>query len=485
MAKKKIISIGFDIPGVDLERINFKSKTSLLDFDISIINPDISNFYGYGDDDYLGKPSLNDSNSFSLKEHLEHWRREIREGIRAGKNIFLMLNKEQTVYVATGTKSHSGTGRNRQTTRHVTSSSNYHLVPGQIMVVTNSNGTSMTLTGKENVLAPYWSAMCDLSEFRVLLECEDLKPIVQTKTGQKTVGGILRYKNSNGYLFLLPYIDFELDKYTYSKEEEEEDYKTYWTNEAIALGKKFITSICALDKVLKSTGELSAMPDWLTQDKYILPKEEQVRSKLIEVDKKLDDLQTQKEQLEQELADESTLKRLLYENGKALEDSIRVALELMGFNVSHFKESESEFDVVFESKEGRIIGEAEGKDNKAINVDKLRQLEMNIHEDFARDEVKDIAKGALIGNAYRLSEPGERSNFFTAKCLSAANRSSTALISSVDLFYVAKYLSAKSDKAFSKNCRTAILKATGVVEFPEIPITGKSNASIIEETKDA
>ena len=87
----------------------------------------------------------------------------------------------------------------------------------------------------------------------------------------------------------------------------------------------------------------------------------------------------------------------------------------MGFTVSHFENSESEFDVIFESKEGRLIGEAEGKDNKAINIDKLRQLEMNIHEDFARDEVEDMAKGALIGNAYRLIEPEERGMFFYYK----------------------------------------------------------------------
>ena len=90
------------------------------------------------------------------------------------------------------------------------------------------------------------------------------------------------------------------------------------------------------------------------------------------------------------------MKRLLYENGKPLEDAIRITLEMMEFRVEHFENSESEFDVVFESKEGRLIGEAEGKDNKAINISKLRQLEMNIHEDFERDEVSDMAKGVLI-----------------------------------------------------------------------------------------
>jgi len=477
MAKKNIVSIGIEIPGVDVENIDLKSKDSLLDFDVVIINPDIYEFFGYSCGNYLGKPCLDDSNSFLLKEHIEHWRREILEAINAGKNIFILLNKEQNVYVATGEKSYSGTGRNRQTTRHVTSTSNYQIIPRGINV-TNSNGSAMKLSGKDNVLAPYWAAMEAVSEFRVLLDGEGIDPIVQTKTGQKTVGARLRFKNTEGNLFLLPYIEFEREEYTYTNEE---DGKIYWTDEAIALGNRFVSSICALDKVLRSSGKLSAKPNWLAQEKFLLPKEEKIRRKLLEVEEQIGTLQNQKETLEQEIADETLIKRLLYEKGPPLEETARIALDLMGFTVSNFKDSESEFDVVFESPEGRVIGEVEGKDNKAVSIDKLRQLEMNIHEDFARAEVEDMAKGALIGNAFRLSEPTERGEFFTAKCITAANRSSTALISTVNLFYVAKYLSGKADKKFSKNCRKAILETTGIVYFPEIPETKKENAVICDD----
>jgi len=49
------------------------------------------------------------------------------------------------------------------------------------------------------------------------------------------------------------------------------------------------------------------------------------------------------------------------------------------------------------SPEGdRYIGEAEGKENKAVNIDKLGQLERNIQEDFARDEVQEPARGILL-----------------------------------------------------------------------------------------
>ena len=163
------------------------------------------------------------------------------------------------------------------------------------------------------------------------------------------------------------------------------------------------------------------------------------------------------------------IKGLLYEKGKPLEAAILKSLKVLGFDCSKYRASDSEFDVVFESIEGRLIGEAEGKDNKAINIDKLRQLEMNIHEDFSRDGVNDMAKGVLIGNAYRLLPPEKRGDFFTEKCLIAASRSKTALIRTTDLFYISRYLSARVNKVFAKKCRKAILETVGIVVFPNIP----------------
>ncbi len=460
---KNIIVIGTGLPHDELEFESLHSQISLLDYDISVFNPDISSFYGYSLDHYLGKPSLNDTNSFKLQEQLAHWRREILGAVRAGKTVFLLLNELQEVYVATGEKSFSGTGRNRQVTRHVTSYSNYALIPGGINVV-NSKGTSMTLCGKDNVLATYWAELGTVSEFRVFVSDEGVRPLVITKTGNQTVGAYLKCKDAQGTLVLLPYIDFEREDFTYERKGE-----TYFNKKAIQTGNQFISSIVGVDKVLRQGGEFTPAPDWVAQEKFVLLKEQQIRNKLLKLETKIDALQKEKEHLQQALASETELKGLLYEKGKPLEAAILKSLKLIGFEASQYRDSESEFDVVFESKEGRLIGEAEGKDNKSVNIDKLRQLEMNIHEDFSRDEINEMAKGALIGNAYRLSPPEDRSDFFTEKCQTAAKRSSIALIRTTDLFYVSKYLSSNVDKVFAKRCREAILDTVGIVVFPNTP----------------
>ncbi len=166
------------------------------------------------------------------------------------------------------------------------------------------------------------------------------------------------------------------------------------------------------------------------------------------------------------------MRRLLYEQGPALEAAILLALRILGFVAEPFKNSESEFDAVFISAEGRFLGEAEGKDNKAINVDKLRQLEMNVQEDFAREDIDEYARGVLFGNAYRLKSPGERTgDWFTEKCLKAAARSGTALVRTNDLFFAAKAVKETGDQEYALACRESLLSQGGkVVEFPMLPI---------------
>lgn len=473
---KSIITIGIDIPSDKTKYTPLKSKLSLLDYDIAIFDPTIRGSYEYPKE-YLGKPWLDDYDSFQLKEHLEHWRREILDAVRAGKTVIILLNELEDVYVATGKVSHSGTGRNRQTTTHLEILSNYALVPSGLDVC-NSNGKSMRLHEKDSLLTAYWSEMCSLSEYRVLINGDTVRPLVKTKTGNRTVGAYRRYKDASGSLILLPYINFDRKEFFKKKKDE-----TYWSDKAIQAGQKFISCIIGIDKSVRENTEFSIAPEWTKLEEYTLPKEQEIQEDLLKLEAKLESIQKKKESKQQELSEESSLKRLLYEKGTPLEVVVRDILKTMGFDVSNFDNGESEFDVVFESPEGRLLGEVEGKDNKAINIEKLRQLAMNIHEDLQRDEVDQMAKGALIGNAHRLTPPDERGDFFTAKCLKAATSSNTVLIRSIDLFYIGKYLSEKNDKIFATKCRKAILDSTGIVTFPPIPEKSPKKKDKISSTK--
>ncbi|UGA55309.1 hypothetical protein [Vibrio sp. VB16] len=459
MAQKNIVTIGFELNNDNVNHCEFNSDSSLLDFDIILFKPDISEFISYSDM-FEGKPCLTDHKSFQLKDRIQHWRREILESVDCGKTVVVFLSELTQVFIATGEKSFSGTGKNRQTTRHVGAYDNYKIIPAELDVV-KTQGHEIKIAPKSSeLIASYWKEFSEESCYKVTLG-DKVPPCLLTKNGDKAVGSIVRHKSSNGTLILLPYMDFYPDNFL--------DHEGDWTNESGKFASRLIKSIVTLEKAIKNTGEVTAEPEWCKSKDYKLKSEDALDTQLLKVESELEQIQLKKESIINKLKDSGTLRNLLFEKGKPLEFSILDALKQLGFSVSQFENSESEFDAVFESKEGRLIGEAEGKDNKAINIDKLRQLALNIHEDLEREEVESPAKPVLFGNAYRLQELSERNDPFTTKCHTASKTNSTALLFTPDLFMVAKYLSDNKDLRFATKCRKTILSSIGRVNFPEIP----------------
>lgn len=467
LSEKKIVSVECEIPGGYSEYVSIDSDMSLFDYDIVLFRPKIRAI-AHSFENYHGKPSLDDSRSFHLQDRLAHWRRELRDALHSGKTVIVFLTELHEVFVDTGQREYSGTGRNRQTTRMVAPYDNYKSLPFEITPV-NAKGSEMKLVNGSEILASYWAEFKDYSSYEVLLGniVKFTKPLIVTRTGEKVLGALVRLKESSGTLLLLPSLQFDAEEFT----KENKKGELLWTKEAEQFGARFMKSIVEIDRALRTSSSTSPAPAWVNSSEYDLPKEVKLRDELLDISKKLDDLQLQKQKLDSTLVEEGELKKLLFEKGHSLEDVIVRALKIIGFSARNYKDSESEFDVVFESSEGRFLGEAEGKDNSAISIDKLRQLEMNIHEDLAREEVLEPAKGVLFGNAYRLLPLSERGNFFTEKCTTAAKRSGTALIMTPDLFVVAQYLQGNPDEDFSRECRKAIFGTSGeIVKFPVPPI---------------
>lgn len=325
----------------------------------------------------------------------------------------------------------------------------------------------MQLTKEAEVIKTYWTDFGALSQYKVRLEGEVKRPLVVTKTGNKPVGAILTGQQG-GHLLVLPYFSFEDE--AYYKESKESETGLEWTKEALILSGKFLSSVIEIDKILRSRDERTPAPAWTLGSSYVLPREVGLQEQGLKIESEISRLQEERKALKERLQAEGELRNLLYEKGAILEEAILKALKLLGFTANNYKDSESEFDAIFESPEGRFLGEAESKDNAAVNVDKIRQLEMNIQEDYAKEGVETIAKGVLFGNAFRLIEPAARMEFFTKKCVSAALRSGIALMRTPDLFTVCQYLSDTWDPDFARLCREAIFAAAGVVVvFPSPP----------------
>lgn len=469
MAKKKILTVGLRL-ATDATHADFTSKISLLDWDIIIFRPDIdklTNSY----DSHKGKPSLDDSASFLLKEACEHWRRELKQAVEHGKTVIVFLSPLTKVYIETGEKRHSGTGRNQNTTTVVRLFSNYEALPLDISPI-SSNGSAIKVSSE--TIAPYWRSFGSRSAYAVILPSDFPGVCLVTKSGDLPVGAIARTDAGAGSMILLPDMDFTHDEFCDEAEDddedEDEDEELVWTAEGKQFSSDIIQAIIAIDASLRLETAVSIEPNWANTSQYELDEEKLLRSELLVVEANLEAVQRKKEDLQASLSEVGKIRRLLYENGKPLEIAIIAALNILGFRAVSYKEGSSEFDVVFECDEGRLIGEAEGKDSKAINVDKLRQLMMNIQEDLQRDEVESPAKGVLLGNGYRLTPPLKREPQFTQKCLTAALASGTALLPTSELYAATHYLlNAKSDEEYAALCRDRILNTSGLVKLPTPP----------------
>jgi len=459
MAHKNIITIGLELASDTVHSEDLNSKISLLDWDIILIKPVIDQFEA--DRTFQGKPAFDEGDSFQLKECAEHWRREIKDAIDAGKMVVVFLPPYEEVYIDSGDRTYSGTGKNQKTTIKVNKFSNYEFLPATLGPVAKL-GRSIKLTPQgSEYLASYWSDFESSSTYNVILTQPGLTTAMTTRSGDKAVGCIIRSKINSGTIVLVPDIEFYHESFLGDDD--------HWTPAAEQFASRMIASMVSLEKSLHSQGERSAEPGWVAERKYMMPAEPALKVRLLEAEQLVEEAQRQKEDAIEALQALGGIRSLLFEKGKPLENSIIDALRIMGFSAEPFQDAESEFDVVFHSSEGRFIGEAEGKDNKAVNIEKLRQLTMNIHEDLMRDDVSEPAKAVLFGNGYRLAPLEDRQDPFTTKCHSAASSSGAALVFTPDLLTVVQYLSGANNEEYAQECRQAILTQSGRVKFPMPP----------------
>jgi len=460
MSKKRIFAIGFELPGDEFEYIPFESDRSLLDADIVLYE------VGFGQlpatEDYEGTHLFSKSNSPRVTQYLAHWRSELASFVNAGKFAIVFVTKPLRYFRYTGEKTLSGTGRSQVTTNLVTPVSSYDAIPN-ITQVESKTGREVKLAPEGAFLAPYWKECAAISGFEAFIDGKFSKKVLVTKAGEKTVGAVTYGK---GTIFFLPPLRFDEKKFlTYDAKKRQ----TFWTSEALKFGKRLLGTLVALTQAVASR---SAMPPpvWAQHSSFATAEESQIQVSIAKVTRDIARMQKERTRLEQQMIEAGQLRGLLYETGSRLEHAVREALILFGFSAKNYKESDSEFDVVFESGEGRFIGEVEGKDNRAVNIDKLDQLERNLREDFAREGVTEFAKGVLFGNAERLIPPPERGESFTMKCVTASKRSGIALIRTVDMFGPARYLRETTDPSYAAACRSAIFNAVGeVVSFPPPP----------------
>jgi len=460
--EKKIITIGYVIPGHNDWSYAYSASQSLLDADIIVFEPDFSSYNLDSPPYYQGKPLYDKNSSFDLQEDSQHWRRELSTALESGKTVFVFFVKYEDVFIHTGNTQYSGTGRNARITRIVTGYSNYQFFPVQLPTIVPKEGKEILFSGNP-VFSSFWNTFKKHFAYESYLDGKITNPLFVTKTGDKVVGALFRLGSGN--LVLLPILNYDEKKFVKYNSKKKQ---SFWTAGAIKFGNSLVKALVDIDKALRKGGDRTPPPDWTSEKDFELTHEKVLKKEIEDKSNEIDDLVVQKNELLTKLDKETRLRDLLFEKGKILENAISIALEILGYKTENYNDGNLELDHVITSPEGdRFIGEAEGKDTSAINVEKFRQLATNIQEDLQREEIENPATGILFGNGFRLTKPSERAEQFTTKCINTAKSSNCVLVRTTDLFRVAKYVKETKDEGFAKICRDAIKNSVGkVVDFP-------------------
>jgi hypothetical protein len=450
----RLLTIEYEIPGRSDDHHLYASDQSLLDADVIVFKPEN---LAYGDD---GKPSFSESYSFKLERSTEHWRKELSTALDYGKTVFLILEKRQVASIHTGRTEIKG----RTTINYVRDYCNYDFLPIELPAMITKSGSEILSKG-DPVFAIFWKEFGEFLRYVCYLNESVQRPIFITKTGERPVGAV--YTVDKGHLVLMPLIDYNRKSFIKTRN----DGDSYWTKEAISFGDKLVTTLLDIDKCLRSESMATPPPTWTANSEFKSTRETEILEKITDTKKQIEQLKARTESLRVDLLKEQQLRDLLFETGKRLEAAVTNALKTLGYFAENHHDGDLELDQVIISPEGeRFVGECEGKDNAAVNIDKLRQLTENIQADLQRESVTEPAIGILFGNGFRLSIPKDRQEQFTEKCRSSAKRG-TILVRTADLYPIVRYIRESNDQDYARACRDAILASAGrIVNFPTLPI---------------
>src|SRR3989344_385667 len=463
--EKQIFTIGYTIPTFDKNHVDFYDGSSLMDADILLISPNALEPRG----DWVRFTTsdggcYNVATSQTYKQKISRLKKEVDDHLNAGKNVFVLLTKKEEYQLASSVSSE----RKGQNTFSTETYSNYNFLPTNIGALTSASGKHIEFSGNP-IFSDFYEKFGKDLEYQLYIENPSGDQIIFTgKDKTKILGAI--YKIKNGHLVVLPFIKYDEKKFTEHRGKEK---KAYWTKEATQFGKSLVKALVDIDKALRKGGDKTPPPDWTNEADFQLAQEQVLQKDVEKKTKEIDGLILQKNELLTKIDQEVKLRDLLFEKGKILESAINLALEILGYKAENYNDGNLELDHVITSPEGdRFIGEAEGKDTSAINIDKFRQLATNIQEDLQREEIENPAIGILFGNGFRLTKPLERTEQFTTKCINTAKSSNCVLVRTTDLFRVAKYAKESNDKNFAKSCRDAIKDSVGkIVDFPTVQKT--------------
>ncbi len=426
--KYKLITVNFKLPGTNAQFIEFQSEGSFLDADILAI--DVRHIRSLWRDarqssDGTWWVSLRNG-ARSISAQIERRRNEVAKLLLSGRIVLCFLRPVDGCRIDTSERG------------DYELATNYGWLPndykGIIELTRAGTGDSIILKKLSDPFMDYFRAFAGDLEYAAYLDMkgENTDGVYATTKTDNIVGA--HFSAANGHLIFLP------------------------PPPANAQPKKIFGILLGCASAILGKAIRIPQPNWAKLEE--LPGELEIIDRIKKLDDEISKINSRRETIQNERAELLDFKGLLFEQGAPLEKSVKSALALLGFRCDQRQEQFAEHDVIFSSPEGRGIGEVEGKDKSAINIEKLDQLSRVVDEDFKIED--SFAQGVLIGNGYRLTEPANRQAQFTKKVCQAADHKRFGLLTTIELFKAVKaVLADKDNEELKTRFRKAILETKG------------------------
>ena len=215
----------------------------------------------------------------------------------------------------------------------------------------------------------------------------------------------------------------------------------------------------------------SIPPDWA--GKVLVPGLQPIEAAIADLDKRIGELQTERQLRNVELEGRAAYRKLLYEKGKAqLEPIVLRALDQLDFGTSPGEIIAGIHEIDGRTIKGSRTGIVEVKGSK----NQIAQSEFSpfVTKILADAEVsKKYSKGILVGNGLCETGPHTRlgDSVFSPHVLDGAKLNSVALVNSVELCWLICAL-LRGDPVDKNAVREAILTGNGYIDLK--PFSGKS-----------
>ncbi|WP_445996619.1 hypothetical protein ACUWEX_13825 [Okibacterium fritillariae] len=413
------------------EEAKFESSASFFDYDVVLWDcfGTYKRMLAAGHD-YRGDPALSESLSVSLVRAIARRRIELTKFLELGRTLVLFADADRNIWVNSGKKEFSGTGRNRQTTNIVEPVGLFRALPFEFGASlghgTNFSAADSRFGDLLRSTQGRWSYRATLTNYpgRAL----------GTVTGTDLVIASLEQTVSGGNVVVLPAFSspshFDPD---------ESD------------GGEPLNQLISYVNALVSVEE-EDRPAWF--DHYQLASEVARAPAITSLEERLASIQDDLERIRGEQAEDERRKLLISATDSVLERQVQDALESIGFRALEVAPGRG--DLRMECDEGQIVVEVKGvtksaSEKHAAQLEKWSAIEI---------ENGNEAKAILIVNAWRLLGPDLRiEEAFPDQMIAYASSRNHALITGLQLLNMSE--AARLDVSLATTYREQIFVTNG------------------------